>query len=73
MTPEERLDRLERVLGTAIRLADKRMERIEKKLEILVDTQIKTDEGLDRLHEEIRNLTAIADRYFQTLDKRGSA
>ncbi len=73
----ERLDRLERVLGSAIRLADKRMDRIEQKLENLVDAHTnlvnaiaKTDQGLDKLHEEVRNLIAVAHAYFERQDGR---
>jgi hypothetical protein len=67
-TADQRLDRIERVLATAIDIADKRMTRVERSLEILTQTQHHTDEVINKLSEEVRNLTAVVDAYFMHKD-----
>lgn len=37
---------------------------VNAKLNALVDAQIRTDENLSRTDEQMRNLIAVADRYF---------
>ena len=44
---------------------DKRINEVDEKIAALVDSQIHTEEIVKETAENIRNLTAIVDRYFQ--------
>jgi ABC-type transporter Mla subunit MlaD len=43
---------------------DKRIDDIEERMSALVDSQIHTEEIVKETAENIKNLTAVVDRYF---------
>ncbi len=43
----------------------KGFEDTDAKINALIDAQMRTDENLNRTDEAVRNLTAVADRYFR--------
>lgn len=69
---EENLRHLE---GIVLRLADATMQRFEisdkrvsavdEKIAVLVDSQIKTEENMRVVTENVKNLMAVADQYFR--------
>lgn len=68
MTPEQRLDRLERIAKLMVRAglqARSRMREMDEKIEILIDAQLKNDERFAQLAESIahtdRKLNALID------------
>jgi hypothetical protein len=77
MTPEERLDRVERILGLFAR--EGRHQRVrsreqDEKINILIQTQMETTEQINKLtashertEEQINKLTANQDRTDQAL------
>ena len=54
MTPEQRLDRVERILGRMATAGRKAREEFREKINILIDTQIRSD---DEFREKIKILT----------------
>ena len=44
---------------------DKRIDDVNERLSALVDSQIHTEEIVKETAENIRNLTAVVDRYFE--------
>src|SRR5436309_11194586 len=54
MTPKQRLDRVERILGIVATAGRKAREEFREKINILIDTQIRSD---DEFREKIKILT----------------
>ena len=54
MTPKQRLDRVERILGIMATAGRKAREEFREKINILIDTQIRSD---DEFREKIKILT----------------
>ena len=53
--------------GVVTRLAQVTLARFEdtdRKISALVDAQLRTDENINRMNEDLRNLIAVVDRYF---------
>jgi len=73
---DERLTRLEDIVGKLATATLNRFESIEariaeqsenidRKIAALVDAQMRTEENVKKTGEAVRNLTAIVDRYFR--------
>ena len=59
MTPEQRLDRVERVLARLAKLGREARQEFREKINILIDSQIKNEERFEAVNEQIKAL-AIA-------------
>jgi hypothetical protein len=46
-------------------ISDKRVSEVDEKIAALVDSQIKTEENLRVVTENVKNLMAVADQYFR--------
>src|SRR5215471_18962581 len=71
MTPEKRLDRLERILTLAIVAGRRRMRKLDEKIAILIDSQIRTDDELSKIKELFRETDLKfkeTDRQFKETD-----
>ena len=66
MTPEQRLDRLERILKLAIMAGRRRMRELDDKIAILIDSQIRTDDEFDKIKQLFRE----TDLKFQETDRK---
>jgi hypothetical protein len=58
MTPEQRLDRAERMLLMLVQAGRRARREWSEKVNILIDTQIAMSEQLMRTNEQIKDLTA---------------
>jgi ABC-type transporter Mla subunit MlaD len=47
---------------------DKRFSEVDEKIAALVDSQMRTEESLRVVTENLKNLTAVADKYFRNLN-----
>jgi hypothetical protein len=47
-------------------ISDRRVSEVDDKIAALVDSQIKTEENLRVVTENLKNLTAVVDQYFRT-------
>ena len=70
MNHEQRLNRLERILTTAIVVGSRRMRALDEKISILIDAQIRTADGFRELkamsRETDRQLKDVARRFKET-------
>ena len=73
---DERLTRLEDIVGKLATATLSRFESLEaklaemsenfdRKIAALVDAQIRTEENIKKTDEAVKNLTAVVDRYFR--------
>ncbi len=61
---DERMTRLENLVGRLATASLERFENIEGKVEALVDSQVRLTDAQSRTDESLRNLIAVVDRYF---------
>jgi ABC-type transporter Mla subunit MlaD len=43
---------------------DKRVDDVDERISALVDSQVRTEENVKKTDENLRNLIAVVDRYF---------
>jgi hypothetical protein len=70
MTPEARLDRLERISKLFVRAGRRyrhNLRSLDEKINIIVDSQIKNDERLSRAEQELSMLSQRTERLFSQL------
>lgn len=64
---EKAQERLAQLESLVVRFAQATVERtndLDEKFSALVDAQMRTEESIKKTEENIRNLTAVVDRYF---------
>ncbi|HEV3470455.1 MAG TPA: hypothetical protein VG148_14125 [Pyrinomonadaceae bacterium] len=62
--------RLARATLERFEAVDKRGDDFDVKIAALVDSQMRTEESIRNLTDDIRNLTAVVDRYFRERNGR---
>jgi glutamine synthetase type III len=62
--------RLARATLERFEAVDKRGDDFDVKIAALVDSQMRTEESIRNLADDIRNLTAVVDRYFRERNGR---
>jgi len=62
---DERVAQLEGLVTRLAAATLKGFEDTDAKINALIDAQMRTDENLKRTDENVRNLTAVVDRYFR--------
>ena len=61
---DERMTRIENVVGRLATASFERFENIEEKVVALVDSQVRLTDAQSRTDENLKNLIAVVDRYF---------
>ena len=61
---DERMTRLEDIVGRLAATSLERFENQEDKVTALVDSQVRLTDAQTRTEESLNNLIAVADRYF---------
>jgi hypothetical protein len=65
---QTRTDQIVNRLATAtlsrFETTDKRSDDVDERISALVDSQIRTEENVKKTEENLRNLIAVVDRYF---------
>jgi hypothetical protein len=62
---DERTAQLEGLVTRLAAVTAKGFEDTNSKINALIDAQMRTEEGLNKTAEAVRNLTAVVDRYFR--------